>query len=77
MNYIGIQSFIQLISHMFFILITFWAMQGLRTDNWLKKYHIAQGRLLYLFAAIAIGYTVSSFFIDFILTSQNLFYLFN
>lgn len=76
MNVIGIQSLFQLISHMFFIFMTFWAMQGLRTDQWLKKHHVSQGKFLYLFAAIAIGYTVSSFFLDFILASQNLFYLF-
>lgn len=77
MNFIGVQSLMQISSHMFFVLMTFWAMRGLRIDTWLKKNHIIEGRFLYLFVSIAIGYTVSSFFIDFLLSSQNLFYLFD
>ncbi|WP_028273496.1 DUF1146 family protein [Atopococcus tabaci] len=76
MTYIGVQSVIELMSHFFFIFMTFWAMKGLRTDVWLKKNHIPQGRILYLFISIAMGYTVSNFFIDLILSSQNLLYLF-
>lgn len=76
MSYIGLQSIIELISHFAFIFLTFWAMRGLRTDIWLKKHHIPQGRILYLFVSIAIGYLVSKFFIDLIVTSQNLLYLF-
>lgn len=77
MNFIGVHSFLQLVSHMFFVLMTFWALKGFRTDLWLKKNHISQGRLLYLFVSISIGYTVSSFVMEFILSSQNLFYLFD
>lgn len=76
MRAIGIHSLIALISHIFFICMTFWALQSLRTDTWIKKYHIPQARLLYIFLAIAIGYNVSSFFIEFILDSQNLLHLF-
>ncbi|GEL67516.1 DUF1146 family protein [Marinilactibacillus psychrotolerans] len=76
MTFIGIQSLITIISHITFILITFWALQGLRTDSLIKKYHIQQAKILYIFLSIAIGYTVSSFFIDFILSSQNLVQLF-
>lgn len=77
MTFIGLQSLITIISHITFILITFWALQGLRTDSWIKKYHIQQARVLYILLSIAIGYTVSSFIIDFILSSQNLVQLFN
>ncbi|WP_220727414.1 DUF1146 family protein [Marinilactibacillus psychrotolerans] len=73
MTFIGIQSLITIISHITFILITFWALQGLRTDSLIKKYHIQQAKILYIFLSIAIGYTVSSFFI---LSSQNLVQLF-
>lgn len=76
MTYMGVQSMIVLISHVFFIGMAFWALQALRTDSWIRKYHIPQARLLYIFFAIAIGYTVSSFFIEFITASQNLIYLF-
>lgn len=76
MTFIGLQSLVTIISHMIFILMTFWALQGLRTDSWIKKYHIQQAKVLYILLSIAIGYTVSSFFIEFILSSQNLVQLF-
>jgi len=76
MTYFGIQSLLTIISHVFFISMTFWAMQSLRTDSWIKKNHIPQARLLYIFISIAIGYTVSSFFLEFINSSQNLLLLF-
>lgn len=73
MSLITLQSIINLISHIFFILIAFWSLQSVRTDTFIKKYHIPQARTLYILLAIAIGYTVSSFFIDFILSIQNVF----
>lgn len=76
MTFIAMQSIIQLVSHMFFVMVAFWALQALRTDALLKKYHIPQARTLYILAAIAIGYNASNFFIDFILSIQNLFLLF-
>lgn len=77
MNFIGIQAIATLISHIFFILIAFWALQAVRIEKIIRKYHVTQARILYLFIAITIGYTVSSFFIEFILSSQNLIFLFD
>ena len=76
MNYIGTQALISLISHMAFTLITFWALKGLMIEKWIKKNHVKQARLLYLFLSIAIGYLVSSFMIEFIVLSKNLLFLF-
>ncbi|GAB2481528.1 DUF1146 family protein [Alkalibacterium psychrotolerans] len=76
MTIIAMQSIVQLVSHVFFVMVAFWALQALRTDALLKKYHIPQARTLYILVAIAIGYTASNFFIDFILSIQNLFLLF-
>lgn len=76
MTYFGIQSLLALICHTFFVCMTFWAMKSLRTDTWIKKHHIPQARVLYIFLSIAIGYTVSSFFIEFIASSQSLMHLF-
>jgi len=76
MTYFGIQSLLTLISHIFFVSMAFWSLQSLRTDTWIKKHHISQARLLYIFLSIAIGYTVSNFFIEFINSSQNLLHLF-
>ncbi|MCC5895916.1 MAG: DUF1146 domain-containing protein [Alkalibacterium sp.] len=74
MTLVALQSVVNLVSHVFFVLIAFWSLQALRTDTFIKKYHIPQARTLYILLAIAIGYTVSNFFIDFILSIQNLFF---
>ncbi len=71
MSLITLQSMINLVSHIFFILVAFWALQALRTDMLIKKHHIPQARTLYILVAIAVGYTTSQFFIDFILYIQN------
>ncbi|SEK45265.1 conserved hypothetical integral membrane protein [Carnobacterium iners] len=76
MNFLGTQALISLISHILFIVVTFWSLKGLLIEKWIKKNHIQQARLLYLFLSIAIGYLVSSFFIEFILMSRNLIFLF-
>ena len=76
MNFIGTQALISLISHITFTLIAFWALKGLMIEKWIKKNHVKQARLLYLFLSIAIGYLVSSFMIEFILLSKNLAFLF-
>ena len=75
MPIVMLQSIINLVSHIFFVLIAFWAMQALKTDVLIKKYHIPQARTLYILVSIALGYTASNFFIDFILSIQNLFFL--
>lgn len=76
MNFLGMQSLITIVSHMFFILLSFWALKGIRIEKFIKKNNIGQARVLYLFIAITVGYTVSTFFIDLILNSQNLIFLF-
>lgn len=75
MNFIGIQAAGTLISHIVFILLTFWALQAVRVEKIIRKYHVNQAKVLYLLVSIAIGYLVSTFFIEFILSSQNLLFL--
>ncbi|WP_285439389.1 DUF1146 family protein [Carnobacterium sp. ISL-102] len=70
------QSLVTIVSHMFFILLSFWALKGIRIEKFIKKNNIGQARVLYLFIAITVGYTVSTFFIGLILNSQNLIFLF-
>ncbi|WP_041556478.1 DUF1146 family protein [Carnobacterium sp. 17-4] len=76
MNFLGVQALITIVSHLFFVLLTFWALKGIRIEKLIKKNNIGQARVLYLFVSITIGYTVSTFFIEFLLTSQNLIFLF-
>lgn len=74
MSLTTLQSIIDLVSHVFFILIAFWSLQAVRTDAFIKKYHVPQARTLYIILAIAIGYTVSNFFIGIIHSIQNVVY---
>lgn len=76
MFYYGNQQIFAIISHLIFIMLTFWSMQSLHTHGWIKKNFIPQARLLFMLVAIAIGYLASSFFLEVIFTAQmfgNLF----
>lgn len=75
MGQIGIQALIKIVMDFFFIFISFQAIKSVRTEKWLNKAYIAEGRILYLFFAIAIGYNVSNFVYDLIISSQNLIFL--
>ena len=75
MSFLGVQSLLGIISHILFIMMSFWALRAVRFDNWIKKEYIKQAQVLYIFLAIVIGYTVSSFFLEFISLSKSLPYL--
>lgn len=76
MEYIRFQSLVTLISHMFFIGMSFWGLQSLRIDHLFKKNRVQQVRFLYVLLAIVLGYNLSRFFLDFITHTQNLIYFF-
>lgn len=73
MEFIRVQSLITIISHLVFIALSYWAVQGLRTENLFKRNHPQQIRIFYLLVAIVVGFTASNFFLDFFTHSQNLF----
>ena len=72
----GQQAIIGIISHLFFIGISFYALQSLRLEQIFKKGKTFQIQVLYILLSIAIGSTVSNFFIAFSTWSQQLPYLF-
>ncbi|HLR91757.1 MAG TPA: DUF1146 family protein [Atopostipes sp.] len=72
MEYIRVQSLITIFSHLFFIALSYWAVQSLRTEHLFKKGTPQQLRVFYVLFAVALGYTVSSFFLDFMTYTQNL-----
>lgn len=76
MNFIGIQSLIVLLSHLLFVGLSHQILQIVRFDNLIKKGNTQQLKFLYILIAITIGYSVSNFFLDFIMHTQNLFLLF-
>lgn len=72
MVYIGNQQVFAIISHIIFIMLTFWSMQSLHTSGWIKKNFIPHARLLFMLVAIAIGYLASSFFLEILFTAQRI-----
>ena len=71
-NDFGQIAVLSILSHLFFIAISWWALQAIRLDKLLKSNHVFQARLLYILLAIIIGSSVSNFFLDYLQWSQQL-----
>ncbi|WP_053218102.1 DUF1146 family protein [Virgibacillus senegalensis] len=76
MQSLGQEALISMISHLVFIIITWRVLQGINLDPLLKKGRVFEGTILLIFVTIAIGTTVSRFFLDFLQWSQQLIFLF-
>lgn len=77
MKQIGIQNLLIIFSHIFFIWIAFLAVQTLDWDKILRpQVNNNLGKLLLIFTAITLGYSVSSFFISLVQAFQNLIFMF-
>lgn len=68
----GHQALISIISHIIFIFVAWWALQSLNFEKFIRANRVVQARLLYVLLAIVIGSTVSNFFLDYLLWSQQL-----
>ncbi|AUI70948.1 DUF1146 family protein [Companilactobacillus alimentarius] len=76
MTNLGINAIITLVSHIIFIWISFNILQVV---DWKKIYNKTNPKMLQLlvaFISIALGYTVSSFFMSIFSLSQNIVLLF-
>ncbi len=73
---IGQFALIGMISHIFFIWLTWRVMLKLNFDPIIRKGHPQDGRIFLLFLAIMIGTGVSRFVLDILQWSQDLIYLF-
>ncbi|AIS60844.1 DUF1146 family protein [Listeria ivanovii] len=71
-NIIMESPYIVIISHLLFIVITFWALQAINYEKFIKKNHVTQARLLFVIISIALGYTLSNFFLDYLGASKQL-----
>ncbi|WP_066070544.1 DUF1146 family protein [Neobacillus soli] len=71
-NDFGQIALLSIMSHLFFIAISWWALQAFRLEKLLKANHVFQARLLYILLAIVIGSTVSNFFLDYLQWSKQL-----
>ncbi|MGK0550768.1 DUF1146 family protein [Enterococcus faecalis] len=73
MQFYGVDAIVRIVSHLLFIYISFWGLQALRIEQFFKARYTTQIRLLLVFFAIALGYLVSSFMLEFIALCRNLF----
>lgn len=73
----GEQAVIAILANIFFIGISFYALQALMPAKIIKKNHVFQAQLLYILASIMIGSTVANFFLNLTAWSNQLQYLFN
>ena len=73
---IGYTAIISMISHMFFIYLTWRVVVSINVDPLIRKGRVAEARILLLFITIVISSGVSRFVLDIIQWSQDLQFLF-
>ncbi|MBI6864349.1 DUF1146 family protein [Lysinibacillus fusiformis] len=73
---IGQEALLGILSHLFFIAITFYALQAFMAEKLFKKNRVFQIQLIYILLSIAIGSAVSNFFLQISKWSGKLPYLF-
>ncbi|ACA38630.1 DUF1146 family protein [Lysinibacillus sp. fkY74-1] len=73
---IGQEALLGILSHLFFIAITFYALQAFMAEKLFKKNRVFQIQLIYILLSIAIGSAVSNFFLQISNWSGKLPYLF-
>ncbi|MDC3411801.1 DUF1146 family protein [Aquibacillus sp. 3ASR75-11] len=76
METIGQQALTGIISHLFFIGVTWRVLQAVNMDPLFKKGRVFEARVLIVFLTITIGTTVSNFFLDYLQWSGQLMFLF-
>lgn len=73
MDVYGIDTIIRIVTHFIFIYLAFWSLGALRLDAFFKADHVPQVRMLLTLLSIGIGYLASSFVLELIVLSKNLF----
>ncbi|EST12386.1 DUF1146 family protein [Sporolactobacillus laevolacticus] len=73
----GLQAMISILFHLFFLALTWWALQSLKLDAAIRNPKSLQARILYVLLAIAISYPVAKFFLDYVIWSLMLPQIYN
>ncbi|GGL50353.1 DUF1146 family protein [Sporolactobacillus putidus] len=63
---VGLQALISLLIHLIALVLTWWALQGLKIDVFFRHPKSPQVRILYILLAIAISYPVAEFFLSYV-----------
>lgn len=69
---LGQQAMLGIVSHLFFIAITWWALQALNFEKLLRANKVMQARLLYILLTVTIGSAASNFFLDYLSWSLHM-----
>ncbi|WP_019414234.1 DUF1146 family protein [Paenisporosarcina sp. TG20] len=75
-NEFGQQAVLGILSHTFFIGITFYALRAVMLEKIVKIQRVFQVQLLYILLSVAIGSSVSNFFLSMSNWSRQLPFLF-
>ncbi|GAA0289507.1 putative integral membrane protein (TIGR02327 family) [Gracilibacillus halotolerans] len=76
MHSLAQDGLVGIISHIFFIIVTWQVLQSINFDAIFRKNRLMEARILLILVTIAIGTTVSNFFLDFFFWSQQLRHFF-
>ena len=71
------QALIAILANIFFIGISFYALQALMLDKIIKRNHVFQAQLFYILTSIMIGSIVANFFLNLTSWSNQLPFLFD
>ncbi|CAM3134752.1 DUF1146 domain-containing protein [Filibacter tadaridae] len=63
-NMFGFQPLLAILSHIFFIAISFYALQAIMPEKIIKKNKVFQTQLLFILVSVLIGSAVSNFFLE-------------
>lgn len=73
---LGFQSIIAIMVHLFFIAVSFYALQSVRLDMVFKKGHVFQAQLMMILLSLVLGTIVGNFFLQLMSWSSQLQFLF-
>ncbi|UQZ75576.1 hypothetical protein C2I17_14025 [Niallia circulans] len=68
----GQQALLSILIHIVFIALSWWTLQSLNFEKFLRKNRVFQARVLYVLLAIIMGSIVSNFLLDYLVWSQQL-----
>ncbi|EGL81778.1 Conserved hypothetical protein, integral membrane YwzB [Caldalkalibacillus thermarum TA2.A1] len=75
-SYLGVQALINMIITLVLIAVSWWVLQCVKLDLFVRDINGPQAKLLQVALAVALGYLLASFFIDYIQWTNWLPYLF-
>src|SRR5699024_7613000 len=71
----GVQALMYLLTNLFFIVVTWWALQAFLFDVFLKDPSGPRAKIFMLLVTIAVGSIVGTFFFQYVIWSLRLRYL--